>query len=84
MTLIFYDYSKAPSPRRARIFLAEKNVPHKTVEINLMANEQMGDAFRKINPDCTVPALQLEDGKILTDNASIAAYLEEIYPEPPC
>ena len=41
MTLIFYDYSKAPSPRRARIFLAEKNVPHKTVEINLMANEQM-------------------------------------------
>lgn len=83
MTLIFYDYSKAPSPRRARIFLAEKSVPHKTVEINLMANEQMGDAFRKINPDCTVPALQLEDGKILTDNASIAAYLEEIYPEPP-
>jgi glutathione S-transferase len=83
MTIIFYDCKTAPSPRRTRILLAEKNVPHKTVEINLMTNEQMGDDFRKINPDCTVPALQLEDGKILKDNASIATYLEEVYPTPP-
>ena len=83
MTIIFYDCKTAPSPRRTRILLAEKKVPHKTVEINLMTNEQMGDDFRKINPDCTVPALQLEDGKILKDNASIATYLEEVYPEPP-
>jgi glutathione S-transferase len=82
MTIIFYDCKTAPSPRRTRILLAEKKVPHQTVEINLMTNEQMGDDFRKINPDCTVPVLQLEDGVILKDNASIATYLEEVYPTP--
>ncbi len=73
----------APSPRRARIILAEKQVPHESVEIDMMKNEQMGDAYRAINPNCTIPALRLDDGTILTDNAGIAAWLEETYPDPP-
>ena len=83
MTIVFYDYKMAPSPRRARIILAEKQVPHEVVQIDMMKNEQMGDAYRAINPNCTIPALKLEDGTILTDNAGIAIYLEETYPEPP-
>jgi len=83
MSQTFYDYKRAPSPRRARIILAEKNVPPETVQIDMIKNEQMSDAYRAINPNCTIPALQLEDGSILTDNASIAVYLEEIYPDPP-
>jgi len=83
MTITFYDCSTAPSPRRARIILAEKNVPHEVVNIDIGKGEQMGDAYRAINPSCTVPALKLDDGTILTDNAGIAAYLEATYPEPP-
>ena len=83
MSLTFYDFKIAPSPRRARIILAEKNVPHDTIQIDMMTGEQMGDAYRAINPNCTVPALKLEDGTILTDNAGIAVWLEETYPEPP-
>lgn len=82
MPLIFYDCKTAPSPRRARIILAEKNVPHSVVEIDLRKAEQMGEAFRAINPNATVPALQLEDGTVLTDNAGIAAWLEATYPDP--
>ena len=82
MTITLYDCSTAPSPRRARILLAEKGVAHQTVNIDLRQNEQMGDAFRAINPQCTVPVLALEDGLILTDNAAIAAYLEARFPEP--
>ena len=82
MTITFYDCATAPSPRRARILLAEKGVAHETVAIDLRQNEQLGDAFRAINPQCTVPALRLEDGVVLTDNAAIAAYLEARYPEP--
>ena len=83
MSLTFYDCSTAPSPRRARIILAEKNVPHEVVEIDLRRAEQMGEAFRAINPNATVPALKLEDGTVLTDNAGIAAWLEGSYPNPP-
>ncbi len=80
--LTLYDYAMAPSPRRARILLAEKGVTHETVTIDLRVNEQLGDAFRAVNPQCTVPALRLEDGHVLTDNAAIAAYVEARYPEP--
>ena len=82
MPITFYDCATAPSPRRTRILLAEKGVAHETVAIDLRQNEQLGDAYRAINPQCTVPALRLEDGVVLTDNAAIAAYLEARYPEP--
>jgi glutathione S-transferase len=80
---IFYDCLTAPSPRRARIFIAEKGLDIPTVEIDLRNKEQLGDAYRAINPRCTVPALKLPDGRVLGDNASIARYLEEIRPDPP-
>jgi len=83
MTITFYDFQMAPSPRRARIILALKNVPHETVQIDMMRNEQLGEDYRKINPNCTLPALKLNDGTVLTDNAGIAVWLEETYPEPP-
>ncbi len=81
--ITLYDCATAPSPRRARIFLAEKGVPHETVQIDLRGAEQMGEGYRQINPQCTVPALRTEEGNLLTNNAAIAAYLEARYPEPP-
>jgi glutathione S-transferase len=81
--ITLYDCTTAPSPRRARILLAEKGLAHETVQVDLRNNEQLGEAFRKINPQCTVPVLRTDDGLLLTDNAAIAAYLEARYPEPP-
>jgi glutathione S-transferase len=81
--ITLYDCTTAPSPRRARILLAEKNVPYETVQVDLKNSEQLSDAYRTINPLCTVPALRTEDGEMLTDNAAITAYLEARYPEPP-
>jgi glutathione S-transferase len=81
--ITLYDCATAPSPRRARILLAEKGIDHATVQIDLRNQEQLSDAFRAINPQCTVPALKTEDGLVLTDNASITAYLEARYPQPP-
>jgi len=81
--LTLYDCATAPSPRRARILLAEKGLPHQTVPVDLRAGEQFGEAFRRINPHCTVPALVTDDGPVLTDNAAIAAYVEARWPDPP-
>lgn len=83
MTIILYDCASAPSPRRTRILLAEKGIAHETVQVDLRNGEHLGDAYRKINPQCTVPALRTEDGLLLTDNAGITAYLEARYPQPP-
>jgi glutathione S-transferase len=82
MTITLYDCATAPSPRRARILLAEKGVPHETVQVDLRSGEQLGEAYRRINPQCTVPALRTDDGALLTDNAAIAAWLEARFPEP--
>ncbi len=81
--ITLYDCATAPSPRRARILLAEKGITHHTIQVDLRTGEQMGDAFRAINPQCTVPALRTEEGAVLTDNAAIAAYIEARYPQPP-
>ena len=81
--IIFYDCATAPSPRRARILLAEKGVPHETVQVDLRNGEQLSDAFRRINPQCTVPVLRTDDGLLLTDNAAITAWVEARFPQPP-
>ena len=81
--ITLYDCATAPSPRRARILLAEKGIAHETVEVDLRSGEQFGDAYRKVNPQCTVPALRTDDGLLLTDNAAIAAWAEARFPQPP-
>jgi glutathione S-transferase len=79
----FYDCTTAPSPRRVRIFLAEKGVSIDTVQVNLRNGEQFTPAFRAINADCTVPALVLDDGTVIADAVAICGYIEDLHPEPP-
>jgi len=81
--ITLYDCATAPSPRRARILLAEKGIRHETVQVDLRSGEQLGEAYRRINPQCTVPALRTQEGVVLADNAAIAAYLEALQPDPP-
>lgn len=77
-----YDCQTAPSPRRVRIFAAEKGIDLEKVEVDLRAGEQYGEAFRAINPDCVVPVLELDDGARITEVMAICDYLESIEPEP--
>jgi glutathione S-transferase len=79
----FYDCAIAPSPRRVRIFLAEKGMTVPTIQVDLRKGEQFGDAFRAVNPDCTVPVLELDDGTRIFDSVAICVYLEQTRPEPP-
>ena len=77
-----YDCTTAPSPQRVRIFLAEKGLDIPMVQVNLRDSEQLGDAFRKINPECTVPVLELDDGTYISEVFAICQYLESQYAEP--
>ena len=81
--LTLYDYAEAPNPRRARIFLAEKGFDVKTIQIDIREGEQFSEAYKAINPRCTVPSLILENGHILTENLAIADYITNVKPNPP-
>ncbi|XBQ16139.1 MAG: glutathione S-transferase family protein [Oceanicaulis sp.] len=83
MTLKFYDCATAPSPRRARMALAEKRVDVETIEVDLASGGQFAPEFTAINPRCTVPVLVTPEGEALCDNAAIVRWLEAVYPDPP-
>jgi glutathione S-transferase len=78
----FYDCTTAPSPRRVRIFLAEKGIAVPAVQVDLRNNEQLTPAFRAINPDATVPSLELDDGTRINDAVGICVYFEALHPRP--
>jgi glutathione S-transferase len=80
----FFDCATAPSPRLVRMFIAEKGLTDtiETVEVNLGEQEQMGDAFRAINPFCTVPVLETDNGERFFSSQGCWRYLEETHPDP--
>ena len=75
-----YDFALAPNPRRVRIFAAEKGMPLDTVQVDLRNGGQFEESFRAVNPNCTVPVLELDDGTRITESTAICRYLEELQP----
>jgi glutathione S-transferase len=65
------------------MFIAEKGLDIETIEVDIRAGEQFSDAFRAINPLCTVPVLTLDNGQHLTTTDGCRAWLEATYPNPP-
>src|SRR3954451_14259816 len=78
-----YDGGRAPNPRRVKIYLAEKGltVPIEQVDLGQMAHKS--PEFTAVNPLQRVPALQLDDGAIITESIAICRYFETLNPEPP-
>lgn len=73
----------APSPRRVMMFMVEKNITGiDLVNVDLNAQEHMGEAYRAKSPLAKVPALELDDGRVLTETRAICTFLEGLYPEP--
>ncbi len=77
-----YDAPWAPSPRRVRIFLAEKGVEVPREAIDLRSGEHLADAYLRINPRGAVPALRFDTGEVLCESAAICRYFEALHPEP--
>lgn len=77
-----HDNSRAPNPRRVRIFLAEKGIEVPTVQVDLMTREHKSDAFKRLNSLGSIPVLELDDGDAIAESVAICRYFEELHPEP--
>jgi glutathione S-transferase len=77
-----YEQPRAPNPRRVNIFLAEKGIDIERINIDLIAGEhKQPDYLAKIGVP-QVPALELDDGSVLTETVAICRYFEALQPEP--
>ena len=82
MGLLLHSAWRASAPYRVRIGLNLKGLAYDYAPIDLVANQQGGEAYGAVNAQHLVPALEA-DGHILTQSLSILEWLEETHPEPP-
>jgi glutathione S-transferase len=78
-----YDGGRAPNPRRVRVFLAEKGIVVPLVPVDLGALAQRSATYAAVNPLQRVPALELDDGAVITESIAICRYFEALHPDPP-
>lgn len=81
MKLYVDRHGEAPSPRRVRIYLAEKGIDV-PMERMLLHEENRTEAFRRKNPYRTLPVLELDDGTCIAESLAICRYFEALHPEP--
>ena len=78
-----YNNEMANSPRKVRMFMAEKNISDiEIINIDLMSGEHKTPEYRAIAPNSRIPALELNDGTVIMESTAICRYLESLYPEP--
>ncbi|MEM7299502.1 MAG: maleylacetoacetate isomerase [Pseudomonadota bacterium] len=77
-----YTYWRSTTAYRIRIALNLKGIAYEPVPINLVDGEQTTTSYKALNPIAGVPALELDEGAILTQSMAILEYLEDQYPEP--
>lgn len=75
--------SMGPNPHMVRMFAAEKGLSLPTVDVDLMGGENRKPPYNdSVNKAGQTPALQLEDGRTITEITVICEYLEEKHPTP--
>jgi glutathione S-transferase len=78
-----YDSPFAPNPRRVRWLLAEKGVDDlQILPLDIMKAEHKLPAYLEKAGLPQVPALELDDGTVITESIAICRFLESRYPEP--
>ena len=70
--------SRGPNPRVVRMFMAERGIELPTEDVDIIAGDNLGDAYRALNPSAQSPCLQLDDGSVLAEVTVICDYLDEI------
>jgi glutathione S-transferase len=80
MTLKFY-MTPGSCSTGIHILLEELELPFEVTVLNLPAGDHRKSAYLAVNPKGTIPALMLDDGRVLTSFQSIAFWLATAHPK---
>jgi maleylpyruvate isomerase len=83
MTMRLHNFFRSSTSTRLRAALNLKGLDYEYVAYALRKGENRTAAYLGINPAGLVPALELDDGTVLTQSLAIIEWLDETYPNPP-
>ena len=69
--------SVGPNPKVVRMYMAEQGIDIPKEEVDLMAGENRQAPFMALNPTGTMPALELDDGTVISEISVLCEYLDE-------
>ncbi len=78
-----HGYFRSGAAYRVRVALNLKELSVDHVFHHLRKGEQRAPDFLSLNPQGLVPALEFDDGGVLTQSLAIIEWLDETHPEPP-
>ena len=78
-----HGFSHSSAAYRVRALLHLKGFAFVEIPHDLLAGEQNRAAYRALNPQGLVTAIETDEGDVLTQSMAICEYLEELAPEPP-
>jgi maleylacetoacetate isomerase len=81
--VIVHGYFRSSAAYRLRIAMNLKGVAYDFRPVHLRRKDQDRPGFRALNPQGLVPALETDDGEVLTQSLAIIEWLDETHPEPP-
>jgi maleylpyruvate isomerase len=80
-TMKLYNFWRSGTSHRLRIALNLKGIATEYVAVHLAKEEHLKDAFKAVNPQQLVPALDT-GSEVLIQSPAIIEWLEEKYPSP--
>jgi len=78
-----YSYYRSSASYRVRIGLALKEITYDYFAVNLLRAQQKSGEYMAKNPQGLVPALETDEGVLISQSVAILEWLEEIQPQPP-
>ncbi|MBN8736592.1 MAG: glutathione S-transferase family protein [Xanthomonadales bacterium] len=81
--LTLFDYPPSQNAWKVRLLLNHLGRPHRTEIVSIFEGAGRNDEYLAINPTGTVPAIRLDDGRVLAESNAILAYLADGTPYMP-
>ncbi len=75
--LTLFDYLPSQNAWKVRQLLQHLQQPYRTVPVSIFEGAGQTEAFLRISPTGTVPAIELDDGRVLAESNAILAFLAE-------
>ncbi len=75
--ITLYDYLPSQNAYKVRLLLSHLAIPYRTELVSIFAGEGQKPEYLAVNPTGAVPALRLEDGRVLAESGAILCYLAE-------